>query len=152
MQCACKKGLQSNWDFKCLYCRTEADQDNLDRIQAHAVVAPGKVTVVNKHTHVPTADDVYIGRGSPLGNPHAITATVTRDRACAMFAGYLTEMLSKKDKRIVSALDAIANTSLDGLPVNLVCFCAPQQCHGDYIKKLVDKAVRDELKLNPQHK
>jgi len=152
MQCACKKGLQSNWDFKCGRCRTKEDWTNLVLMHQHAVVAPGKVTVVNKHTHVPTSHDIYCGRGSALGNPHAITATVTRDRACAMFAGHLTEMLSKKDKRIVSALDAIANTSLDGQPVNLVCFCAPQQCHGDYIKKLVDKAVRDELKLNPQHK
>lgn len=152
MQCACKKGIQSNWDFKCLYCRTEADQDILDRIQAHAVVAPGKVTVVNKHTHVPTADDVYIGRGSPLGNPHAITATVTRDRACAMFAGHLTERLAAADKSVVREMDKIANKSLQGEPVNLVCFCAPQQCHGDYIKKLVDKAVSEELRLNPQPK
>lgn len=152
MQCTCEKGIQSNWDFKCDRCRTKEDWTNLDLMHQHAVVAPGKVTVVNKHAHVPTADDVYIGRGSPLGNPHAITASIPRKTVCALYAGHLTERLAAADKSIIREMDKIANKSLQGEPVNLVCFCAPQQCHGDYIKKLVDKAVREELRLNPQHK
>jgi hypothetical protein len=151
MQCACKKGLQSNWDFKCGRCRTKADWANHAVMLLHAAVAPGKVTVVNKHTHVPTPDDVYIGRGSRLGNPHAITASVPRKMVCALYAGWLTTKLSQADKPVIKELDDIANKVLKGMPVNLVCFCAPQQCHGDYIKELVDKAVRIELKLNSQH-
>lgn len=152
MQCACKKGIQSNWDFKCGHCRTKTDGMVLRLMHQHAVVAPGKVTVVNKHMHVPTPDDVYIGRGSKLGNPHAITASVTRKLACALYAGWLTTKLSQADKPVIKELDDIANKVLKGKPVNLVCFCAPQQCHGNYIKELVDKAVRQELKLNPQPK
>lgn len=152
MRCTCKKGIQSNWDFKCGHCRTKEEWARFNAMHGHALVAPGKVTVVNKHTHVPTDHDMYIGRGSALGNPHAMTATVTRSMVCAMFAGHITEKLSLGDKRVVKALDEIANHSLQGNPVNLVCFCAPQQCHADYIKKLVDNAVRQELFLNPQSK
>lgn len=44
-------------------------------------------TVVNKHTHTPTPNDVYIGRGSKWGNPfkigpHGDREDVVRRYAC----------------------------------------------------------------------
>jgi len=51
------------------------------------------ITVVNKYKHVPTRDDVYIGRGSILGNPYS--SIKDRDtKATVIFApqNYVMEM------------------------------------------------------------
>ena len=60
---------------------------------------------------------VYIGRGSPWGNPFVIGKHGTRDEVCDRF----------RDE-ILPTLDL---TPLIGK--DLVCFCAPRRCHGDDI-------------------
>ena len=64
-----------------------------------------------------TAGDVYIGRGSPWGNPFKIGVDGNRNEVCDRF-----------EAEILPNLDV---SSLRGK--NLVCFCAPQRCHGDAI-------------------
>lgn len=87
------------------------------------------MTVVNKHTHTPTPDDVYIGRGSRWGNPFIIGRDGTRadvigkydeDMAHKMKMGWVldSDLLALKDK-------------------NLVCYCAPKACHGDVLERLI---------------
>jgi len=74
-------------------------------------------TVFNKHHGTPPADAVYIGRGSPYGNPFVIGKDGNRDEVCDRF-----------EKEILPDLDL---TPLYGK--DLVCFCSPQRCHGDAI-------------------
>ena len=62
---------------------------------------------------------VYIGRGSPWGNPFKIGEHGTRDEVCDRF-----------EREVLPTLDV---SSLRGK--NLVCFCAPKRCHGDAILK-----------------
>lgn len=60
---------------------------------------------------------VYIGRGSPWGNPFKIGRDGTRDEVCDRF-----------EREVLPTLDL---SPLKGK--NLICFCAPQRCHGDSI-------------------
>ena len=88
-------------------------------------------TVVNKHYD---EYDVYIGRGSPLGNPFPIDESKghTRKTVIAMYKIHLWEKM--KDGTIT--LDYLR--SLDGK--RLGCYCAPKACHGDIIKLAVEWA------------
>ena len=73
--------------------------------------------VLNKHRDQIGPDDMYIGRGSPWGNPFKIGRDGTRDEVCDRF-----------QREVLPTLDL---EPLRGK--NLVCFCAPARCHGDSI-------------------
>lgn len=75
----------------------------------------------NKHKPYPS-DAVYIGRGSPWGNPFVIGRDGNRDEVCDRF-----------EREILPTLDV---SSLRGK--DLVCFCAPKRCHGDAILRKAD--------------
>jgi hypothetical protein len=75
--------------------------------------------VLNKHKHGIPAGAVYIGRGSPWGNPFRIDKNNSRDDVCNRF-----------ELEVLPNLDVSALRGKD-----LVCFCAPKRCHGDAILK-----------------
>lgn len=112
------------------------------------------ITVVNKHKHKPTPNDVYIGRGSPLGNRYthikegtkAEFVCETRTDAIEAHTRDLMLSLARKDKAICDALNDIYVKAKNG-DVNLVCFCAPQACHGDTIKRMIDAQIFDRSEL-----
>ena len=83
-----------------------------------AAVSRPQVHNTYKRTAPPSA--VYIGRGSPFGNPFVIGKDGTRDDVCDKFAAMLAadEALKAKVVRELKGRD-------------LVCFCAPHRCHGD---------------------
>ena len=79
--------------------------------------------VYNKYRN-PPSDAVYIGRGSPWGNPFSHKSGTkaqfqveTREEAIRRF-----------ECEVLPTLDV---SSLRGK--DLVCFCKPQACHGDSI-------------------
>lgn len=102
------------------------------------------ISVVNKYTHQPTAKDVYIGRGSALGNPfthlpHATKAKVLvadRETAVNRYREYLNQQIQEGNTEILNELKRIKELSRHG-DVNLLCFCAPKACHGDVIKDFI---------------
>jgi hypothetical protein len=75
--------------------------------------------VYNKHKGDAPANAVYIGRGSPWGNPFVIGQDGTRDGVCDRF-----------EREVLPTLDLKPLIGKD-----LVCFCAPKRCHGDSIIK-----------------
>ncbi|WP_019025314.1 MULTISPECIES: DUF4326 domain-containing protein [unclassified Thioalkalivibrio] len=93
--------------------------------------------VLNVSTH--TAD-VYIGRGSPFGNPF-----VMRDRS------------DEERKRVIQAfrewikcqpeLLRLVRRSLHGK--TLGCHCAPQECHGDVLAEIARGEWDDRIPLEP---
>jgi hypothetical protein len=87
-------------------------------------------TVFNKY-HKPPSTAVYIGRGSPWGNPFVIGKDGDRDTVCDKYAAMVESDPSFKAR-------VIAN--LRGK--DLVCFCAPQRCHGDYLLKVANAELR----------
>jgi hypothetical protein len=87
--------------------------------------------VLNKHRAGMAADAVYIGRGSKWGNRFRIG--IHGDRA-AVIAKYERWLADQHD--LLRALDELRNR-------DLLCFCAPQRCHGDLLLRLAN-ATRDE--------
>jgi len=71
---------------------------------------------------------VYIGRGSPWGNPFVIGKDGNRIEVIARFRAYAEKMLRENPEWLVP---------LEGKDV--YCFCAPLACHGDVLASLVRK-------------
>lgn len=91
------------------------------------------LTVVNKRTN---RFDVYIGRGSPLGNPFPMTnySSDERERVIEAYKEWFNDKLEAQDPNVLRELSRIKSL-LKEQPVSLGCFCAPKNCHGDVIKE-----------------
>lgn len=77
----------------------------------------------NKYAGTAPPDAVYIGRGSPYGNPFVIGKDGDRDIVCDRFESEVLPTLDVEPLR----------------DRHLVCFCAPKRCHGESIlRKLYD--------------
>lgn len=106
------------------------------------------IHVVNKHFHQPTRIDVYIGRGSPLGNPYSSLSGATkaefqsdtREESIESFEKYLLDGIARKDTAICAELNRIWRLAKLG-DINLVCYCKPKSCHGDIIKRLIESKL-----------
>lgn len=103
------------------------------------------IRVVAKHAHAPTSCDVYIGRGSPLGNPFshkkgtkADFVVESRDAAIQHYWAWLDQRIAERDPTVMRALADVYDRAKFG-NVNLVCFCAPLKCHGEVIAEVVSK-------------
>jgi hypothetical protein len=84
--------------------------------------------VKHRHTDGIEYGDIYIGRGSVWGNPYIIGQDGTREEVIEKFKVYLEGHES---------LRARVKLALKGK--NLVCFCAPKACHGDYLLRLANE-------------
>jgi hypothetical protein len=80
--------------------------------------------VYNKAHWPRPAGAVYIGRGSPYGNPFRIGEHGTRDEVCDRY-----------EQEILPTLDVEPLRGKD-----LLCYCAPLRCHGDAIIKKLNSA------------
>jgi hypothetical protein len=83
------------------------------------------MTVWNKRDPRTPADAVYVGRGSPWGNPFVIGKHGNRDEVCDRF-----------EREVLPTLDV---TPLQGR--DLVCFCAPLRCHADALARAASVAT-----------
>ena len=83
-------------------------------------------TVVNKHWQ---GYDVYIGRGSPFGNPFVIGRDGDRDEVVEKYRGWVVNQ-----SQIMRRLPDLRGKRLG-------CFCAPKRCHGDVLAELADSAA-----------
>jgi len=70
-------------------------------------------------------DYIYIGRGSPFGNPYKVTAKLIREKAVEKYKKYFYEKL-ENDARFKQKVLALKGCRLG-------CFCKPLPCHGDVI-------------------
>lgn len=109
------------------------------------------IKVVNKSTHKPTPNDLYIGRGSVMGNPfhskesnhpQALCKVETTEEAIEGYKKHFDHSYLN-NAAIHKFVRELINRELDGLDTNLVCYCAPDPCHGNFIKKFVDDAVNE---------
>lgn len=96
------------------------------------------IKVVNKH-HKQSGE--YIGRGSPLGNPYPIDNDkgMTRLVVIERYRQWIKAMIDSSDPKVCNELNRLAELARQG-ELKLQCFCAPQSCHGDVIKELIEEA------------
>lgn len=107
----------------------------------------GVVRIVNMHKRAKRAVDprklpdvdVFIGRGSVLGNEYHIGVDGTRDEVCEKYDVKLKRKLKRKDPVIVAEITRIVTLLKKGHDVNLVCYCAPDRCHGESVQEVVRK-------------
>jgi hypothetical protein len=97
------------------------------------------VQILNKYKDDVT-NGIYIGRGSPLGNPYPITKTEPRDKVIDEYEIYLRGKINAKDPVIIKALNQLNENS------KLICFCSPKRCHGEVIEKLWKQKIQKENK------
>lgn len=71
---------------------------------------------------------IYIGRGTPFGNPYVIGEHGDRDAVCDQYADRLAYRIAQGDPPTLTALLGLKADS------SLVCSCAPLRCHGNEIE------------------
>lgn len=103
----------------------------------------GKIHIGVKWINLPNAVNIYVGRGSPLGNPYPITDHQSRDCVCDKYDTYLIAAVEDRHKRIVDALNEIAHVVLNGRDVNLQCYCQGKRCHAQSIKKIIEGKINE---------
>jgi len=81
------------------------------------------------------ANAVYIGRGSPLGNPFVIGKDGNRDEVCDKYEAYFEQQLKRSGSSVEKEIRRLKALLEEHGMLKLGCFCAPQRCHGDTIKK-----------------
>ncbi len=82
-----------------------------------------KVYSLRKGAPKPPKGAVYIGRPSRWGNPFLIGKDGNRDEVCDKF-----------EREILPTLDIEPLRGKD-----LICYCAPNRCHGDSIIKRLEE-------------
>lgn len=83
--------------------------------------------VLNKKVDGVPQGAVYIGRPSPWGNPFTIGKHGSRDDVIRKFEAYARERLRDEPEWLAP---------LRGR--DLVCWCAPEPCHGHVIAILIE--------------
>jgi len=108
------------------------------------------IRVANKRRHVPSANDVYVGRPSALGNrwsskAWAMAGTVvvaTRDEAVDAFEAWLYAG-GANEPAVQRELQRIARLAREG-DVTLICWCAPHRCHAEVIRDYVEHELLEK--------
>ncbi len=85
--------------------------------------------ILNKHTHGTPAGAVYIGRGSPWGNPFVIGRDGTRAEVIAQYDAWIATQ-----PHLLARLPELRSR-------DLLCFCAPRSCHGETLRRLANAPV-----------
>ena len=116
-----------------------------------------KLNLLNKHTGLGESSDlnIYIGRGSALGNPFShldssypdVTKVETREIAVAKYQEYLIQKLKEKNIPIINQIKKIIKC-LEISNVNLICFCKPKLCHGTIIIAVIENIINKPNKQN----
>jgi hypothetical protein len=75
------------------------------------------------------SNDEFIGRPSKWGNPFVIGKDGSRSMVLAKYAHFLYG-----NKELMDA----ARVELSGK--NLVCYCSPKACHGDFLLEVANSA------------
>jgi len=79
----------------------------------------------------------YIGRPSPLGNPFVIGQDGSRAHVIRQYEEWLRQRIASREPAVVNEMNRLWRLAQRG-DLTLVCWCAPQACHGDVVKRWLD--------------
>lgn len=94
-----------------------------------------EINVRNKKTY--KNNGYYIGRPSLLGNPFKITEGQTREKCIERYSYYIKNLIEKREEHVMKELESIFAGLVATGRVDLLCWCAPEPCHGDVIRRLI---------------
>ncbi len=89
--------------------------------------------ILNKHIHGIPAGAVYIGRGSPWGNPFIIGRDGDRKDVVAKYDAWIDTQ-----PHLLARLPDLRHRQL-------VCFCAPSLCHGNPLRRRANAPVCEAI-------
>ena len=95
------------------------------------------IEIKNLKTTKPTlAYDVIVDRTTILGNPYIIKSNygINRDVVCDKYNGYFYKNLHYNNL-FKKELDRIYNIYYTYKKLRLFCWCSPERCHAETIKK-----------------
>jgi hypothetical protein len=117
------------------------------------------LTVINRHHYKGGIPDnaIYIGRGTPYGNPYKIedqrsidgselTPEEAQSQSLKRFKGDVWKIVKsfgtdpdvKVSSKIWGELNHLAQRVYNGQAVMLACSCSPLPCHGDVVKAAIE--------------
>jgi hypothetical protein len=96
------------------------------------------ITIVNRRD---TDLGVYVGRPSVFGNPFEIGRDGTRSEVIEKYEDYFVNKLGISSATFYPAFMQLVEIARNG-DLMLACWCYPQRCHAEVIKKYI------ELELN----
>lgn len=115
-------------------CRAEAVKRSLTVVDIPPVAEP---RIWNRHwtnsLGPPPGPSVYVGRGSPLGNPYRLELRLgeTRDAGCdrilAHYRAHLWAKIEARDADVMRVLESLTPEHF------IVCSCWPRHCHAEVI-------------------
>ena len=70
---------------------------------------------------------LYVGRGTPLGNPNSIAAVPDVAENLRLYRRHLWTQIEARDPEVIACLNSIT------MDTALVCSCAPRPCHAQII-------------------
>ena len=76
--------------------------------------------------------DVYIGRGSPFGNPYVLGVDGDRNEVIRLYRIYFYDKIMR-DSKFRLDVEALRGKKLG-------CHCHPMPCHGDVIVEYLEHA------------
>lgn len=87
--------------------------------------------IINRHTtsDIPR-DAIYVGRGTPLGNPYEISKDDSREDVIAAYRHWINYKISISDPVVLAGLGALREDS------TLICSCHPLPCHAEVIEEV----------------
>jgi hypothetical protein len=97
------------------------------------------IRVVNKKTF--RGKGYYIGRPSALGNPFTMKNESERDSVIAKYKEWFYQQL-KNNENVKLEIRYLCELHSRGEDINLICWCAPKACHGDVIKKYIERDAK----------
>lgn len=88
--------------------------------------------------------NIRIDRATPLGNPYVMHREEQRQEVCDLYATFLNDVLANESSEaILDQLQMILDHLLEGDYVNLQCWCSPEHCHGEHIRKVLIDVIND---------
>ncbi len=113
------------------------------------------ITVVNKYQE---PNNIYCGRGSPLGNPFVLKEPhkgnlinarrikenkEERDAVCERYIWWFNKKLKEEGNTVFKETLMWLEAKARRQDINLGCFCAPKRCHCDTIKQYLEDKIRE---------
>ncbi|MGL5712264.1 MAG: DUF4326 domain-containing protein [Paraclostridium sp.] len=95
-----------------------------------------------KWVQMEDAHNVYCGRGSPFGNPYPMLdkSLAERNRVCDLYETYFKSEANIPNSELRIALLDLLKKHVNNERINLQCFCSPNRCHCETIKRSLDEA------------
>lgn len=82
---------------------------------------------------------IYVGRGSPLGNPFPIGPEGTREEVIEKYRVWLMDQIRRKNPVVLTALKMLNESSV------LKCFCVPASCHAEVIRDVWRAHIKGQI-------